>query len=233
MVGGWEANAVLEDEIKPLVDAISAERFQPFLTDCDGDAATALRLYAWDGEVSRAFLGPLRDLEVTLRNALHARMAGRYGRPDWWNSPRARLNNKGTAQVRDARTALEKELGQRISADDMVAKLPLGFWVGLLGRGDNYEMRFWYPALRHAFPGYDGNRGALQKQLDYVRRFRNRIGHHERVCHRHLQADYRTVLTLTRYLSPQVADRQERFSQVPEVLARRRKVLSGQLPPRL
>lgn len=78
---------VTEEEAKRIVDAISAERFQPFLDECGGDPLIALRLYYWDGEASRAFLSALRDFEVSMRNSFHSRLAGRYGRADWWDSP--------------------------------------------------------------------------------------------------------------------------------------------------
>lgn len=224
---------VTEEEAKRLVDAISAERFQPFLDECGEDPLVALRLYYWDGEASRAFLSALRDFEVSMRNAFHARLAGRYGRADWWESPRVRLTTKGLQQVRNARLALQQELGSDVTPGDMVAKLTLGFWVGLTGRGQNYEMQFWYPALRHAFQGYRGRRGDLQQQLDHVRRFRNRIGHHERICHRHLEEDYRTLLRLLEYVSPEKAALHRQFSQIPQVLARKPLVLTGAEPIRL
>lgn len=224
---------VTEEEAKRIVDAISAERFQPFLDECGGDPLIALRLYYWDGEASRAFLSALRDFEVSMRNSFHSRLAGRYGRADWWDSPRVRLTTKGLQQVSGAKLALRQELGPNVAPGDMVAKLTLGFWVGLTGRGQNYEMQFWNPALRHAFRGYQGRRGALQQQLDHVRRFRNRIGHHERICHRHLRKDYETLLQLMEYVSPEKAQLHRQFSQIPEVLDRKPLVLTGAAPVRL
>ncbi|GCB47132.1 Abi family protein [Streptomyces sp. NL15-2K] len=224
---------VTDEEAKRIVDSISAERFQPYLDDCGGDPLVALRLYCWDGEASRAFLGALRDFEVAMRNSFHARLSGRYGHADWWDSPRVRLTSKGTQQVDSAKQALRQELGQNFTPGDMVAKLTLGFWVGLTGRGQNYEMQFWNPALRHAFRGYRGRRGALQQELDHIRRFRNRIGHHERICHRHLEKDYETLLRLMKYVSPEKAALHRQFSQIPEVLARRPLVLAGAEPVRL
>ncbi|MFF2805602.1 hypothetical protein ACFVT2_00185 [Streptomyces sp. NPDC058000] len=224
---------VTDDEVKRIVDAISAERFQPFLDECGGDPLVALRLYFWDGEASRAFLGTLRDFEVAMRNSFHAKLAGRYGRADWWDSPRVQLTSKGIEQVRSAKQALQRELGPGFDPGDMVAKLTLGFWVGLIGRGVNYEMQFWNPALRHAFRGYHGRRGALQQQLDHVRRFRNRIGHHERICHRHLDKDFDTLLGLMEHVSPEKAALHRKFSQIPEVLARKPRVLAGAEPIRL
>ncbi|WP_074995092.1 hypothetical protein [Streptomyces prasinopilosus] len=222
-----------EEETKRIVDAISAERFQPFLDECGGDPLVALRLYCWDGEASRAFLGALRDFEVAMRNSLHARLSGRYGRADWWDSPRVQLTVKGAQQVSSAKLSLRQELGAGVAPGDMVAKLTLGFWVGLTGRGQNYEMQFWNPALRHAFRGYRGRRGALQQQLDHMRRFRNRIGHHERICHRHLEKDFESLLRLMEYVSPEKAALHRQFSQIPEVLARKPLVLAGAEPVRL
>ncbi|MGP3952841.1 hypothetical protein [Streptomyces sp. 7N604] len=224
---------VTDEEAKRIVDAISAERFQPFLDECSGDPLVALRLYCWDGEASRAFLGALRDFEVAMRNSFHAKLAGRYGRADWWDSPRVQLTSKGIGQVCSAKQALQRELGPQFGTGDMVAKLTLGFWVGLTGRGQNYEMQFWNPALRHAFRGYQGRRGALQQQLDHMRCFRNRIGHHERICHRHLEKDFDTLLRLMEYLSPEKAALHRQFSQIPDVLARKPRVLAGAEPIRL
>jgi hypothetical protein len=224
---------VTEDEAKRIVDAISSERFQPFLDECGGDVAVALRLYCWDGEISRAFLGILRDFEVAMRNSFHAKLSGRYGRTDWWDSPRVQLTPKGHELVRSAQQSLTREFGTGYASDDMVAQLTLGFWVGLTGRGVNYEMQFWNPALRHTFRGYRGRRGALQQQLDYVRKFRNRIGHHERICHRHLPQDLDTLLLLMQYISPEKAALHRQHSQVPTVLARKADVLAGREPVRV
>ncbi|WP_063789871.1 hypothetical protein [Streptomyces sp. MMG1121] len=222
-----------EEEAKRIIDAISAERFQPFLDACDHDLVVALRLYYWDGEASRAFLGALRDFEVAMRNSFHAKLAGRYGQADWWDSPRVRLTSKGIRQVNSAKRSLETEFGPGFTAGDMVARFTLGFWVGLTGRGQNYEMQFWIPALRHAFRGYLGERGALQLELDAVRRLRNRVGHHERIFHLRLEEDYERLLRLMEYVAPEKAALHRKFSQIPVVLARRPLVLSGAEPVRL
>ncbi|MFJ2114956.1 MULTISPECIES: hypothetical protein [unclassified Streptomyces] len=222
------------DETKILVEAISAARFQPYVDDCEGDQAAALRLYAWDGEISRAFQGSLRDLEVSLRNRLHRQLVGRYGREDWWNSPRVRLSYASEDQVRSAEESLHGRYGDDFGPDDMVAKLMFGFWVGLLGRSHNYEFQFWSPALRHCFRGYTGRRAPLQERFETVRLLRNRIAHHERICHRRrLDEDFRAVVTLMSYLSPEMAALHDKYSQVPQVLARRARVLSGEEEIRL
>lgn len=224
-----------QGEHAPLIEAISAERFQPFLDECGGDQARAMRLYAWDSEVARALQSPLRDLEVSLRNRIHRQLGGRYGQPDWWNVRRAEPNYHGRDEIR----AAEEKLARRnrpYETCDVVAQLPFGFWISLLGRGGrggNYEMKYWNPSLRHLFPGHRGGREDLHLQFDRMRTLRNRIAHQERVFHRHLDEDFRTALTLLRHLSSPTAERHEKHSQVPGTLARKSGVLSGREPVRL
>ncbi|MER7845337.1 hypothetical protein ABTZ03_15470 [Kitasatospora sp. NPDC096077] len=194
-----------------------------------------MRLYAWDSEVARALQSPLRDLEVALRNQLHRQLGGRYARQDWWNERRAEPNRHGRAEIE---TAEEKLVRRKPTYEtcDVVAQLSFGFWVSLLGkggRGGNYEMKYWNPALRHLFREHRGGREALHGKFDRMRTLRNRIAHQERIFHRHLDEDFRTTVALLRYLSPPMAERHEKHSQVPEVLARKSGVLSGQEPVRL
>ena len=224
------------DEQGRLIEAISPERFQPFLHKCGGDRTRALRLYAWDSEVARALQSPLRDLEVSLRNRLHRQLVGRHGQEAWWDVPKARPNYKGQDMLESARETLENRRPYRpFGPCDIVAQLPFGFWVSLLGRGggDNYEMKYWNSSLRHLFRAHCGGLDDLYKKFQFMLTLRNRIAHHECIFQRHLEQDLDTALTLLRYVSPEMAERHEKYGQVPEVLARMRAVLSGQEPMRL
>jgi hypothetical protein len=132
--------------------------------------------------------------------------------------------------MEDIRRAVDalSDHGRSSGPSDIVAKLPFGFWVGLLstgGRG-NYEMKYWYPSLRHCFKGH--KRDAVHARLDRMRTLRNRIAHHERISHRHLEQDFRTAVELMRVVAPELAVRHEKYSQVPKVLARKARVLSGE-----
>ncbi|MFF7339365.1 Abi family protein [Streptomyces sp. NPDC008163] len=212
---------------KELIEAISQERFQPFLEECHGDVAVALRLYAWDAEAARALHSPLRDLEVSLRNRIHRQLTGKFGQDDWWNLRRAEPNDWAMKEIRNARAKLV-EHGKSTAPCDIVAALSFGFWVGLVSKGGsgNYEMKYWNPALRHCFKGV--SRTDLHRQLGVMRTLRNRVAHHERVYHRRLEEDFRTAVALTALVAPALAARHEKYSQVPAVLARRARVLSGE-----
>ncbi|HEX6871364.1 MAG TPA: hypothetical protein VF163_09735 [Micromonosporaceae bacterium] len=205
---------------------LSRARLDRYLASSDGDLTAAIRLYAWNIEVSATFLGPLNCLEVVLRNALHQELVTLVGVEFWWNDHRIQLIKPG----RDVLDAVVRRLGRRVppvSAGHIVSELTFGFWVGLLGRGHNYEMRLWRPALRKAFPHYHGNRADLHRELDHLRTFRNRIAHYEAIYHRHLSADHASILRIIGHISPEVADWVRRTDRVDAVLARRAEVCAG------
>lgn len=206
--------------------AISIERLAPYDMACDGDTVAALRLYAWNAEVAAAFWGPLHCLEVVMRNAMHRELAARFGRPDWWSSPALGLHPFADRRVRELLDRHQVGVGP----DRIVADLEFGFWVSLLGRGNDYEMRLWRPALHRAFPGYRGPRATLSDQMGSVRLFRNRIAHHEPIYYRHLEADHAKILRFIEVVSPATAGWARRCDRVPAVLAKRAAVCSGRIP---
>ena len=59
---------------------LSEERLSTYLAASGGDFERAIALYAWNSEVTGAFWEHLGHLEVTLRNALDARLADRHTR---------------------------------------------------------------------------------------------------------------------------------------------------------
>jgi hypothetical protein len=142
---------------RQLIKFISADRFARYKSAMGGDADMALRLYVWNTAVSSAFWGPLQVLEIALRNALHDRLTAHFSREDWWNANALTLTVVHRRAVGDACDRVVEARRVPMSGR-IVAELPLGFWVGLLGAGCNYEMTLWRPALRHAFVGKIGTR---------------------------------------------------------------------------
>lgn len=188
----------------------------------------ALRLYWWNVEVSAAFYGPLHCLEVALRNALHDHLAQAYGRPDRWDV--APLGGGGRRAVAEALGKLRRRGVVACTADDVVAELTFGFWVSSLSR--RADRTFWVPVLHAAFPGYRGRRARLHRDLDTIRLFRNRVMHYEPVHDRPLIAKHSMLYQLLGYLGPEFAARARALDRVPEVLARRDEVCSGDHSPR-
>src|SRR4051794_13465005 len=148
-----------------------------------------MRLYTWNTAVSTAFYGPLQGLEVGLRNAMHREPRAAYG-PAWYDDPACGLDAGALRRVEAARDDLRRG-GYPVDPPHLVAALPFGFRVALLGRGGraaalgapkrNYEMTLWRPCLHKAFPHARLGRVQAHTPLDYLRTLRNRIAHHEPV----------------------------------------------------
>jgi hypothetical protein len=214
-----------------IAEALSDERFATYLHSVDGagDPLHAMRLYGWNMEASAALWGPLHVLEVVTRNAMHRELSAALQRDDWWHHPALNLTQTGLDQIAAAERYLT--LGTRSrSVGATVAELPFGFWVSLLGPGNNYEMTLWRPALRLAFPRYVGLRKPLHKTLNALRGVRNRIAHHEPIFTRDLARDLDDISTVVGYVSTETATWVSGCERVSTILRRRRDVLAGSRP---
>jgi hypothetical protein len=199
-----------EDVLDALETSISSERMATYVSEAAGDRELALRLYTWNTAISAAFYGPLQGLEVAVRNAMHQQLAAKYG-ADWYNNHACGLDAGALRRLEQAVASL-KSGGYPLDPPHVVAELPFGFWVSLLGPGGkppspefrkrNYEMTLWRPALFKAFPHCRLSRRETHKPLNSLRTLRNRIAHHEPVFYRNLAQEYQSILTVADWICP-------------------------------
>ena len=199
--------------MRKLVAAISKERFATYLQLAGGDRRRALQLYAHNAALGSAFHWPIQALEVTLRNAANDAMTMEDG-IYWFDDPQ--LEQPQRDAVMAAKDKLDWEAGSQ-SPGRVVAELSLGFWVALFAKC--YEETLWRTVLYRCFDPTPARR-QLHKQLNGVRRLRNRVAHHEPILPRNLQADYETIMWVLNMLSPETAAWVEHHSRVREELAR-------------
>ena len=214
--------AYAEAEIAAMVGCLTGDRLSSYLRVAKGDRALALRLYAYNAEVSASFYMPLQTLEVTLRNALADRLDRGFG-PNWHGAPAfLHLSPRILQSIADAQSQLSAE-GKAIDTPHTIAALPFGFWVALLGNGHGvYETKLWRPHLRKAFPNAPGLvRKRCHGPLDSLRRLRNRIAHHEPILHGNLIADYQSILTVAGWLNGTAASWIDHHANCLSVIARR------------
>ncbi len=200
--------------------AVRASVFAPLGVLCSPDCAEALRWYQWEASVASAFFTLLRHLERALGHAMSDQLTKCFEREDWWDHPGVNLHHVSRRKIG---AAIEKQARRRgqTKAETVQRELTLGFWVSLLGRGNDYETRLWRPALRHAFPAYHGARQPLHQDLDHLRTLRNRVAHHEPVGTRDLDADRRSALRVMGYLSHDLRRWAVSEDGIPSVLAER------------
>jgi len=172
---------------------LSEPRFSTYAKSCS-NPVDALALYTWNAQVSAAFMVPLHVCEVVIRNAVVEAIENVYGR-NWFSSEgfERSLSGRGRANLVDARR-------QYRFAGKVVAELTFSFWVILVT--EQQHQRLWENQLTKIFPSLPKmssakeSRAFLHGELDKVRRFRNRVAHHEPIFARNLAEDYERLLTL-------------------------------------
>ncbi len=208
----------------------SDERLRLYLTETGGDTDAAARLYQWNSHCSAVFWEALGYLEVSLRNALDARMTLRQqvrGGPRHWVFDDVRqLGRDARGQGRhahpyqDIATAIRRVQanGKPLDPAQIISELPFGFWHQLVAR----RQMFLWPDLAAAF-AHAPTRSPVpvRDRLARMRDLRNRIGHHHRVWSLDLGARWDDLLSLTGWIDPELRDWIETSTDVPAVLAAR------------
>lgn len=207
---------------------LSAPRFERYSRRYAGRSDLAARLYAWNTELTTAFWGPVGCLEVFVRNAVHDSLR-RGRRDDWWNDPSVRLLDRERRAVDDAVRTLNRRGEPDPSLDRVVAATSFGLWVGLTDGGVprdplwSYETTLWQPRIVHAFPGLGHvRRKQLHRRLDEVRRFRNRLAHHEPIHEAPVEQIRDDLITIAGFIDPDAAALISGAHRIDAVLARKR-----------
>jgi hypothetical protein len=185
------------------------------------DTDRALRLYVWNTEMSAAFYSALQGVEIALRNAVHRELSRVYG-THWYDNPALPLSPVAKNLLREAKAAIAQRK-KPVIPPRVVAELPFGFWVSLLGPGPSglYEMRLWRPILYKAFPNAKLMRKQVHLPLDQLRTLRNRIAHHEPIFQRRLADDYHSILQVLGWICADTAAWVDHHSTVQALLAAR------------
>lgn len=180
-------------------------RLATYLQAAGGDVDRAADLYLWATELSGALHAQISFVEIAVRNAIDPQLAtwnsaqGPDFGPDWTRAFGAAplLYTLLKSELRSARTWAQKDVDQRhrdhprhataVTHDDVVAQLTFGAWVKVIRplsntESDDRHRQLWHEALHRAFPqttGTDADRVAIGRQLETLRKLRNRVAHHD------------------------------------------------------
>lgn len=155
-----------------------------------------MELYAWNAEVSGAFLTPLHICEVVIRNAVSEALTQQYGAAWPWSTGFLRsLPSSGGGY--DAQMDLRRTSAKHQTQGGVIAELKNVFWEKLFTKRN--DQRLWNPYLFQLFPNLDStqpvriHRTRIASDLEALRRLRNRIAHHEPIFTRNLQSDFQKL----------------------------------------
>lgn len=194
-------------------NALSEPRLTPYLKIA-GDKKQALALYEWSTRTASASFEAVGHLEILLRNALDKALKEFYNEKER-GIPWFLLNTPGGENVRDAVMSVRQRLQQqeqshgsgstthpRDSRHQIIAGLNFGFWSGLVG--PKYE-QLWRDCVHHAFPYSSGRRKDVATALERVRKFRNRLAHHDSMINVDVPFEIRQIIEIARYIDNDAA----------------------------
>jgi hypothetical protein len=198
-----------------LEKTLTRERLSKYLEVAHQDLDKAIGLYEKNTRISEAFYTPLQCLEVCLRNSLNAQLANRFG-DEWFRDPQVSLNNDSTRMIFDAVEELKRDR-RETSPGKVIAELKFSFWVGLIG--PQYDATIWRTCLYKAFlPGGGKPRKVVHSRLNALRRFRNRIAHHEPIFHKPIKVTHIEILETIGWMCKHTAAWAEHHSRFDDVV---------------
>jgi hypothetical protein len=171
---------------------LSAPRLGPYLAAADGNHKDALRLYAWNIDLSGAAYEALHIVEVVLRNAIDRELCSWNAQqidtatalphsPDWLMDPArllVRLSGNDLKRAQDrARKALGR--GRQPAHPDVLAQLSFGTWRFLLPDKDRGRQLLWNQAIHRSFPHLATDTRQLVANVHSIYQLRNRVAHLE------------------------------------------------------
>jgi hypothetical protein len=161
---------------------ISKDRLEPYLKHHSGNFEKAILHYKANIEISESFYSLLSILEIGLRNNIDNQLQRRFNDIKWFDSPDfiKIVSRFQIDRVSEARNSILREK-KSISPGRIISELSFGFWTSLLD--SKFERTLW-KNIRHAFPNCPKplrQRKTMSSKFNGVRKFRNRIFHHESV----------------------------------------------------
>jgi len=188
-----------------------------YLRAAGSDLDLAIGVYERNTRLAEAFYTPLQAMEVCFRNQLDHRMATTYG-PDWMTNNHPPLSANSMRAISEAQTSLAQSR-VALTPGAIVAELNFWFWVSLLGPG--YDATIWRTTCHHAFraKGKGMARSVVHGRFNALRRFRNRVAHHEPIFMDNLAARHDEIIEAIHWMCGDTAAWAAHHSRLPDVLA--------------
>ena len=213
--------------------ALSPQRLRAYRLESDRDETDAVARYLWNLALVNAVGPVLHALEITFRNEisraaakLMEKRAYAHDRiPSWLDATPTMLLEHEAEKVARAKERLGTDKPSQTEGH-LIAQLDFGFWVALCR--DPYAdwrasgPRLWPRLLDLAFrrrPADVATRSAIHQRFDAIRRFRNRIAHHQPIWDRDYLAWHEYALESLAWMSPKLAEATRAMSFAPRTFA--------------
>lgn len=205
--------------------ALGTKRLSRYLPPAQGNSDLAMRLYLWNLEISEAFQMPLHFAEIVCRNAIHSSLLHHLG-ATWYSDPKFQnanvIQGRFSDELQQAVAVEQSVHGANMTADHVVSALTFGFWEHLTTI--RFQRLLWKRGIRHAFPGaYAENKtlSDINQLIQSVRRWRNRIAHHQAIFDKTPTAKYQDTIRLIKWVCVDTGRWVESGAAVSQVISQR------------
>ncbi|MGA3081866.1 MAG: hypothetical protein ABSD44_10845 [Terracidiphilus sp.] len=192
----------IKETIRAVRNALSAARMATYDAAAGvtgNEDPAALKLYAWNAQVSAALLAPLHICEVVIRNSVADSLEIVYGTRWPWSSV-FELSLPAPGIGYSPRKDLQSVRRHQNSTGKVIPELKFVFWQKMFT--SRHDLRLWDAHLMSVLPGLDPAKtvGQLRHEiydnLEEIRKLRNRIAHHEPIFARNLSDDLQGIVDL-------------------------------------
>lgn len=161
---------------------ISSERLNPYLKKHDSNFDNAIEHYKANIRISEAFYPLMSIIEIGLRNNVNEQLTRRFKTEKWYENAEfiKVVSSYQIGRIEDARKSIlisKKE----ITSGRIISELTFGFWTSLFD--SKYDKTLW-KNLRFSFPNCPKDirqRKTISGKFNGIRKFRNRLFHHEAI----------------------------------------------------
>lgn len=187
-----------------LTENLSNERLQRYSTAAVHSGVAREDIYLWNCDLSEAFHFSMHIAEITCRNSIHSALLFKGDR--WFEDPMF-YKILGPHRSKDLDIAIQDETerhGDAMDANHLVSSLSFGFWEDLTTKR---FARYLFPKgfqknFKHA--PWDAKLDDLHTLIESVRRWRNRIAHHNALFDKKPSSKYQDALKLISWSSPKM-----------------------------
>lgn len=130
---------------------------------------------------AKEILVSLHFLEIFLRNKISTKFTSEFGEWVFDNKCKLKLNFREKDKIDKIISELEVR-NKNVNLDNIISSLNFGFWTNLFHKP--YHVPIWQQnkIIEHVFPflkPHQRNLSKIQKEMEAIRKFRNRIFHFE------------------------------------------------------
>ncbi len=179
---------------------LSTPRLEAYRQDGQNDFEVLCN-YVWNQRLCESAYPALETLEVSLRNSIHAAISKRLGTPTWFDDGFLDVSERKSVQAAKDELTKSRKLHE---PGRIIAELNFGFWTSLFA--SHYDRPLWHHLLRDVFPHIPvamRTRGNVADRLKKIRKFRNRVFHHERILHTpHLLVVHSEIMQTITWMNP-------------------------------